>query len=80
MGIGQAIHNYLQSTGRAILLHLSPNGNHALWLAQVTAWACNFQSQIMSAVADYSDIPMELRCVAILQQLDMFLSTTQTLP
>ena len=34
----------------------------------------------MSAVADYSDIPMELQCVAVLQQLDMFLSTAQTLP
>ena len=34
----------------------------------------------MSAVADYLDIPMELWCVAILQHLDMFLSTAHTLP
>ena len=79
-GVGQAIHYYLQATGRAILLHLGPNGNHAPWLAQVTTQACDFQSWIMSAVADYSDIPIKLRCAAVLQQQDMFLSTTQTLP
>ena len=58
----------------------NPNGNHAPWLAQVTAWACDFQLQIMWVVADYLDIPMKLWCAAILQQLDMFLSTTPTLP
>ena len=50
------------------------------WLAQITAQTCDFQSQIMSVVADYSDIPMELWCAAVLQQLDMFLSTAHTLP
>ena len=74
--VSQAIHQYLQATGRAILISLGPNGDHAHWLAQATAQACDFQSWIISAVADYSDIPMELRCAAVLQQLDMFLSTT----
>ena len=65
-GVSQAIHHYLPVTGWVILLHLGPNGNHAPWLAQVTAWACNFQSRIMLAVADHLDIPMELWCAAIL--------------
>ena len=62
--VSQAIHQYLQVTGQAILISLGTNGDHAPWLAQITAWACDFQSQIMSAVADYSDIPMELQCMA----------------
>ena len=70
----------MQAAGRAILISLGPNGDHAPWLAQITAWACDFQSQIMSAVADYLDFPTELWCMAILQQLDMFLSTACTLP
>ena len=77
--VSHAIHQYMQVAGQAILISLGPNGNHAPWLAQITARACDFQSWIMSAVADYSDIPMELWCVAILQQLDMFLSTAHTL-
>ena len=78
--VSQAIHQYLQVASQAVLISLSPNGDHAPWLAQVTTQACDFQSQIMWMVADYSDIPMELWCVAVLQQLDMFLSTAQTLP
>ena len=77
--VSQAIHQYMQVAGRAILISLGPNGDHIPWLAQITARACDFQSRIMSAVADYSDIPMELWCAAILQQLDMFLSTACTL-
>ena len=77
--VSQAIHQYLQATGRAILISLGPNGDHTPWLAQITAQACDFQSWIMLAVADYPDIPMELRCAAVLQQLDMFLSTACTL-
>ena len=78
--VSQAIHQYMQVAGQAILISLGPNGAQAPWLAQITTQACDFQSWIMSAVADYSDIPMELCCTAILQQLDMFLSTTCTLP
>ena len=57
-GVSQAIHHYLQSTGWAIILHLSPNRNRAPWLAQVTARNCNFQLTIMTVVADYLDIPI----------------------
>ena len=78
--VSQAIHQYMQAADQAILISLGPNGDHAPWLAQITTWACDFQSWIMSALADYSDIPMELWCVAVLQQLDMFLSTNCTLP
>ena len=78
--VSQAIHQYLQVASRAILISLGPNGNHVLLLAQITTQACDFQSWIMLAGADYLDIPMELRCEAVLQQLDMFLSTARTLP
>ena len=64
--VSQAIHQYIQAASRAILI--GPNGDHAPWLAQITTWACDFQSRIMSAVADYSDIPMDLWCMAVLQQ------------
>ena len=78
--VSQAIHQYMQAAGWAILISLGPHGDHGPWLAQITARACDFHSQIMSAVADYSDIPMELWCAAVLQQLDMFHSTAHTLP
>ena len=77
--VSQAIHQYIQAASQAILISLGPNGDHAPWLAQITVRACDFQSQIMSAVADYWDIPMELQCTAVFQQLDMFLSTACTL-
>ena len=77
--VSQVIHQYMQVASQAILISLGPSGDHIPWLAQITAWACNFQSWIMSAVVDYSDIPMALWCMAILQQLDMFLSTACTL-
>ena len=78
--VSQAIHQYMQAASQAILISLGPSGDHAPWLAQITARACDFQSWVMSAVVDYSGIPMELWCTAVLQQLDMFLSTTHTLP
>ena len=40
----------------------------------------DFQSRVLARMAEFCDLPMDLRTAAILQQLDMFISTARMLP
>ena len=40
--VSQAIHQYRQLAGRAILISLGPKEDHTPWLAQITTQACDF--------------------------------------
>ena len=79
-GIRDAIQAYLQGCVASCLEVVGDAGNLDPWLAQLTTRAMDFQSRVLAMTAEFSDLPMELRTAAVLQQMEMFIATARMLP
>ena len=79
-GIREAIQAYLQGCVASCLQVVGDAGNLDPWLAQFTTQAMDFQSRVLARTAEFSDLPMELRTAAVLQQMEMFIATARMLP
>ena len=64
---------------RSCINYVGIEGNLDPWLAQFSTRAMDFQSRILARTAEFCNLPMELRTAAVLQQLDMFISTARML-
>ena len=74
-GIRDAIQVFLQECVRSCINYVGVEGNLDPWLAQFSTRVMDFQSRILARTAEFYNLPMELRTAAVLQQLDMFIST-----
>ena len=79
-GIRDAIQVFLQECMRSCINYVGVERNLDPWLAQFSAHTMDFQSRILARTAEFYNLPMELRTAAVLQQLDMFISTARMLP
>ena len=79
-GICDAVQAYLEGCVSTLLKYMGRQGNLDPWLAQVSSRAMGFQSQILMQTAEYASLPMELRSVTVMQQLEMFIATARMLP
>ena len=79
-GIRDAIQVFLQWCVRSCINYVGIEGNLDPWLTQFSTCAMDFQSCILARMAEFCDLLMELRTAAVLQQLDMFISTARMLP